>query len=80
MPNGIDEIANGLEVGPKPAIKQNEQQGKERYYYKVFQSTVCRRRNASLRSIIIVFAFAGCVRQIIPASSRKWITGASPGG
>jgi hypothetical protein len=41
IPNGVDEIADGLEVGPKPAVKQNEQQGKERYYYKVFQSTVC---------------------------------------
>jgi hypothetical protein len=39
--NGVDEIADSLEVGPKPAVKQNEQQGKERYNYKVFQSTVC---------------------------------------
>lgn len=41
MANGVDEIADSLEVGPKPAIKQNEQQDKERYNYKVFQSTVC---------------------------------------
>jgi len=41
MPNGVDEIAKGLEVRPKPAVKQNEQQDKERYNYKVFQSTVC---------------------------------------
>jgi hypothetical protein len=41
MANVVDEIADSLEVGPKPAVKQNEQQGKERYNYKVFQSTVC---------------------------------------
>jgi len=41
MPNGVDEIADGLEVRPKPAVKQNEQQGKERYNCKIFQSTVC---------------------------------------
>jgi len=41
MPNGVDEIADGLKVGPKPAVKQNEQQDKKRYNYKVFQSAVC---------------------------------------
>ena len=41
VPNGVDEIADGLKVGPKPAVKQNEQQDKKRYNYKVFQSAVC---------------------------------------
>jgi len=38
LPDGIDEATDCFEVRPKPAVKQKQQQGKERNNYEIFQS------------------------------------------